>query len=53
MSTKLIPQNNIPIYWVTISGLRGKGILSLILAPFKLIMAMAQAAVILMKIKNY
>ncbi len=35
--------------WVSISGLRGKGLLSWILAPFKLVVAMMQSLIIIMR----
>jgi len=43
MEAKLIPDTGIPIAWLTIGGLRGKGMKSWLMAPFKLLFAMTQA----------
>ena len=43
LEATVIPANNIDIEWVTVEGLRGKGILSWLLAPFKLVRAMWQS----------
>jgi len=44
LESKVIPDNDIDIEWVSVEGLRGKGGLGLILAPLKLIRAMWQSA---------
>lgn len=44
IEAKVVPLNDIPLEWVSVEGLRGKGILSLLLAPFKLVRAMWQSA---------
>lgn len=51
LEATIIPKTTIPIYWISISGLRGKGFLSLFMAPFKLTIALIQAMRILLKIK--
>jgi len=43
LEAKLVPQNDIPISYISISGLRGKGWQSLLLAPFKIIRAIFQS----------
>ncbi len=43
MEARLIPETGIPIAWMKISGLRGKGALSWLMAPFRLLVAMGQA----------
>jgi UDP-N-acetylglucosamine--N-acetylmuramyl-(pentapeptide) pyrophosphoryl-undecaprenol N-acetylglucosamine transferase len=43
LEAKLVPQNQIPIEWIAVSGLRGKGIATLLLAPFKLLRAISQS----------
>jgi UDP-N-acetylglucosamine--N-acetylmuramyl-(pentapeptide) pyrophosphoryl-undecaprenol N-acetylglucosamine transferase len=43
MEARLIPDTGIPIAWMKISGLRGKGLLSWLVAPFRLLVAMGQA----------
>jgi len=44
LEASVIPANNIPMEWVSVEGLRGKGATSLLLAPFKLLRAMWQSA---------
>jgi len=43
IESRLIPAANIPLKIISISGLRGKGILSWLLAPVKLVFAIYQA----------
>ena len=43
LEAKLVPAANIAIDWLNIGGLRGKGVFSLVLAPFKLLRACWQA----------
>lgn len=43
MESDIIPKHGILIHYINISGLRGKGLLSLLLIPFKLVFALAQA----------
>lgn len=51
LEATVIPANDIAIEWVSVEGLRGKGSLSLLLAPFKLMRAMWQSAVAIRKIQ--
>ncbi|MFT5063902.1 MAG: UDP-N-acetylglucosamine--N-acetylmuramyl-(pentapeptide) pyrophosphoryl-undecaprenol N-acetylglucosamine transferase [Gammaproteobacteria bacterium] len=51
IESKLVPSAGIRIHWLSISGFRGKGKATLLLAPFKLIRAVAQAASILRQIQ--
>lgn len=44
LEAKVIPANGINMEWVSVEGLRGKGLLSLLTAPFKLLRAMWQSA---------
>lgn len=44
LEASVVPANDIPVEWVSVEGLRGKGGLSLLLAPFKLLRAMWQSA---------
>ena len=44
LEASVIPANDIAIEWVSVEGLRGKGAVSLLLAPFKLLRAMWQSA---------
>ncbi len=51
MEARLIPQEGIPIHWLTVAGFRGKGLFKQLLAPFKLLFAFAQAGKILWRFK--
>jgi len=51
LEARLVPNNGFDIEWVSVSGLRGKGILSWFLAPFKLLRAMAQSASAIQRIQ--
>ena len=51
IESRLVPQAGYPIEWLNISGWRGKGILSRLLAPVRLIMACSQALRVLLKKK--
>ncbi len=46
---RVIPQEQIPIEWISITGLRGKGLLSWVFAPFRLLRALFQSLSILRK----
>ncbi|OOF70244.1 undecaprenyldiphospho-muramoylpentapeptide beta-N-acetylglucosaminyltransferase [Rodentibacter caecimuris] len=50
MEAQLVPQQGIPIQFIQVSGLRGKGLGSLLSAPFMIMRAVAQAYKI---IKDY
>lgn len=43
MESKLVPPQQIPMEWITVSGVRGKGIATLLGAPFQLIRAVWQS----------
>jgi UDP-N-acetylglucosamine--N-acetylmuramyl-(pentapeptide) pyrophosphoryl-undecaprenol N-acetylglucosamine transferase len=51
IEAELIPSANIPIDYIQINGVRGKGVKGLILAPFKIISAIIQSITILRKLK--
>ncbi len=51
METRLVPQHDIPMKTLSIKGLRGKGISALLLAPFKLSLAVVQAVRVLLDVK--
>lgn len=44
LEARVIPEAGIPMAWCSISGLRGKGALAWLLAPFRLTYALVQAA---------
>ena len=48
---RIVPAANIPLEIISISGLRGKGILNLLFVPLKLVVAIVQVLKIFLKIK--
>ncbi|CAB1276933.1 N-acetylglucosaminyl transferase [Candidatus Nitrosacidococcus tergens] len=51
LEAKLIPKAGYPIEWISVNGLRGKGIITWLTAPIKLLIALFQALKILHKQK--
>ena len=51
MEESLVPKNNIPLHTLSIKGVRGKGIMGLLLAPFRVLHAVGQALLFLQKTK--
>jgi UDP-N-acetylglucosamine--N-acetylmuramyl-(pentapeptide) pyrophosphoryl-undecaprenol N-acetylglucosamine transferase len=51
LEARLVPPHQIPIEWITVSGLRGKGLLSWILAPVKLLVALGQSLAVMRRRK--
>ncbi len=51
LEAKLVPPQNIPIEWITVSGVRGKGIGTLLAAPFQLARAVWQSAQVIRRRK--
>lgn len=47
LEAKLVPPHQIPMEWVSVSGLRGKGIATWFTAPFKLAQAVRQALAVM------
>lgn len=43
IEARLVPAEDIPVEWISIGGLRGKGIGTLLAAPFKLVRALSEA----------
>ena len=43
LEARVIPAENIDIEWLSMSGLRGKGAATLLVAPFKLVQSIWQA----------
>ena len=43
LEARVVPADNFPIEWLSMSGLRGKGALTLVTAPFKLLQSIWQA----------
>jgi UDP-N-acetylglucosamine--N-acetylmuramyl-(pentapeptide) pyrophosphoryl-undecaprenol N-acetylglucosamine transferase len=51
LEARVVPAENIPIEWLSMGGLRGKGIATLLLAPFKLAQSIWQAWRIVRRIR--
>ncbi len=51
IESRLVPQAGYPIEWMSITGLRGKNTLTLLLAPLRITMACWQALVVLQRRK--
>jgi len=49
IESRLVPQAGYPIEWLSVSGLRGKNTITLLLAPVRLIIACWQASIVLIK----
>ncbi len=47
LEARVVPSAGIPIVWVSVSGLRGKGLLRWLLAPFGLSLAVLQALAVI------
>ncbi|HEY6642311.1 undecaprenyldiphospho-muramoylpentapeptide beta-N-acetylglucosaminyltransferase [Povalibacter sp.] len=43
LEAKLVPPHQIPIEWITVTGVRGKGVIALLAAPFQLARAVWQS----------
>jgi UDP-N-acetylglucosamine--N-acetylmuramyl-(pentapeptide) pyrophosphoryl-undecaprenol N-acetylglucosamine transferase len=46
IEARVVPAEGIPVEWLTVGGLRGKGVLTLLAAPFQLLRALWQALAI-------
>ena len=51
MESRLVPAQGFPIEWVRVAGLRGKGLLTWLLAPLRIFNAVAQAVSVLKRVK--
>ena len=51
IESRLVPAANIRLNTIQVEGLRGKGLKSLLMAPFKLLVALVQAARVIRRIK--
>ncbi|EKD72152.1 MAG: hypothetical protein ACD_45C00747G0002 [uncultured bacterium] len=50
LEARVVPAANIPLHFITITGLRGKGVMSMMTAPINIIKAVMQAKKIIQKI---
>ena len=51
MESRLVPANGFPIEWVRVGGVRGKGLLTWLLAPFRIVKAVAQSLSVLRRVR--
>ncbi len=51
LEATVVPQAGFDMAWVSVSGLRGKGLMSWLLSPFRLLRALFQVTVILLRIR--
>jgi UDP-N-acetylglucosamine--N-acetylmuramyl-(pentapeptide) pyrophosphoryl-undecaprenol N-acetylglucosamine transferase len=51
MEAKLVPQHQIAMEWITITGVRGKNVATLALAPFKLARAVWQSLKVMRRVR--
>ncbi len=49
IESRLVPAAGIPVAWISISGLRGKSLAKRLLSPFRLALAVMQAAIALLR----
>ena len=49
IESTVVPAANINIEWISIQGLRGKGVLTLLLAPFRLVWALIQSTSVMIR----
>lgn len=51
LEARVVPPTGIPVHWIRVRGLRGKGKLRLLIAPFMLFWALLQAASVILKVR--
>jgi len=51
LEARVVPACGIPMYWIKVKGLRGKGALRLLAAPFMLVWSLIQAAGVLLRLR--
>ncbi len=51
LEAKVIPPTGIPVHWISVKGLRGKGVLRKLGAPLMLLWALLQAGVVILKLR--
>ena len=51
MESRLVPAQGFPIEWVRVAGIRGKGVIAWVLAPLRIVNAVAQAMRVLKRVK--
>jgi UDP-N-acetylglucosamine--N-acetylmuramyl-(pentapeptide) pyrophosphoryl-undecaprenol N-acetylglucosamine transferase len=51
LEARVVPPSGIPVHWISVKGLRGKGLLRKLSAPFMLLWALLQAGAVLIKLR--
>ena len=51
LEARVVPPAGIPVHWIRVKGLRGKGLLRQLLAPFMVLWALAQAALVILQVR--
>lgn len=51
LEARVVPPTGIPVYWIKVSGLRGKGLRRKLLAPFMLVWALLQAMWLMLRVR--
>jgi len=51
LEARVVPPTGIPVHWIRVKGLRGKGVLRQLQAPFMLLWALAQAVVVIWRVQ--
>ncbi len=51
LEARVVPPTGIPVHWIRVKGLRGKGLLRVLSAPFMLAWALLQAFAVLLKVR--
>jgi len=51
LEARVVPEHDIPVAWVRVSGLRGKGLVKLLLAPLMLGLALVQSLVAILRLR--
>ncbi len=51
LESRVVPANDIDMEWISVGGLRGKSSLTLILAPFRLVWALAQSLLVMARVR--
>jgi UDP-N-acetylglucosamine--N-acetylmuramyl-(pentapeptide) pyrophosphoryl-undecaprenol N-acetylglucosamine transferase len=51
LEARVVPPTGIPVHWISVKGLRGKGLVRKLAAPVMLLWAMLQASAVLMRLR--
>jgi UDP-N-acetylglucosamine--N-acetylmuramyl-(pentapeptide) pyrophosphoryl-undecaprenol N-acetylglucosamine transferase len=51
LEARVVSPTGIPVHWISVKGLRGKGRVRQLLAPFMLLWALLQAAIVMLRVR--